>query len=167
LRIASRVLRREWRAAASAVACIAVGIGASTAMFSVADALLLRPLPFPNADQLYVVSTSKIDRSEATGTSYEDFLDWRQRQHSFAELAAYGATPFPIVVDRPVRATAVLTTANVFRVVGVTPIRGRAFVDGEDQLNADPVAVVKRGFAERRYHWPGRGSWRRPLAGAA
>src|SRR5262245_43380773 len=118
-------------------------------MFGVADALILRPLPFPNGDRLYVVSTAKSDSREATGTSYEDFLDWRDRQHSFAELAAYGATPFPVVLDRPVRATAVLATANVFHVVGVTPIRGRPFVDGEDQPNAEPVAVVTRGFAER------------------
>jgi len=149
LRIARRVLQREWRAAASAVACIAIGIGASTAMFAVADALLLRPLPFPNGDRLYVAATSASGSRETTGTSWEDFLDWRARQHSFAELAAYAATPFPVVLDQPVRATAVLTTANVFRVVGVTPIRGRTFVDGEDQPNADPVAVVKRGFAER------------------
>lgn len=149
LRIASRVLRREWRAAASAVTCIAIGIGASTAMFAAGDALLLRPFPFPNGDRLYVASTATSDSREPTGTSYEDFLDWRQRQRSFAELAAYGTTPVPVVLDRPVTATAVLATANVFRVVGVTPMSGRAFVDGEDQPNAEPVAVVKRGFAER------------------
>ena len=57
LRIASRVLRREWRAAASAAACIAIGIGASTAMFAAADALLLRPFPFPNGDLLAVAQT--------------------------------------------------------------------------------------------------------------
>src|SRR5262245_49863534 len=102
--IASRVLRREWRAAASAVACIAIGIGASTAMFAAGDALLLRPFPLPNGDRLYVASTAKSESREATGTSYEDFVDWRHRQRSFAELAAYGTTPVPVVLDRPVTA---------------------------------------------------------------
>ena len=149
MRYAVRVLRRQAAPAALAVACLALGIGATTAMFSVADALLIRPLPFPNGDRLYLVSATRDAARDADVVSYADYLDWRARQHSFAELAAFGQTTFPIDLSPPVRATAAIVTANFFRALGVLPEHGRLFADGEDQMNAPPVAIVSHGFAER------------------
>jgi len=81
--------------------------------------------------------------------SYADYLDWRTRQHSFSELAAFGQTAFPVVLSRPARANAAIVSANFFRALGVGPEHGRLFADGEDRLDAPPVAIVSHGFAER------------------
>lgn len=149
VRYAARLLRRQAAPASLAVVCLALGIGATTAMFSVADALLIRPLPFPNGDRLFIVTTTRDRARDAEVTSYPDYLDWRARQHSFTELAAFGQTSFPVVLSRPIRANAAIVTANFFRALGVVPERGRLFAEGEDEMASAPVAIVSHGFAER------------------
>jgi predicted permease len=149
IRYAARLLRRRAATASLAVLCLALGIGATTAMFSVANALLIRPLPFPNGDRLYLVATTRDRARDADVTSYPDYLDWRARQHSFTELATFGQTSFPVVLSRPVRASAAIVSANFFRALGVLPERGRLFTDDEDQGDGAPVAIVSHGFAER------------------
>jgi putative ABC transport system permease protein len=149
IRYATRLLRRQAAPASLAVLCLALGVGATTAMFSVADALLIRPLPFPSGNRLFLVTTTRDRARDADVTSYPDYLDWRARQHSFSELAAFGQTSFPVVLSRPVRANAAIVTANFFRALGVLPEHGRLFTDDEDQGDGAPVAVVSHGFAER------------------
>jgi predicted permease len=149
IRYAARLLRRQAATASLAVICLALGIGATTAMFSVADALLIRPLPFVNGDRLYLVATTRDRARDADVSSYPDYLDWRARQHSFTELAAFGQTSFSVVLTRPVRASGAVVTANFFRTLGVVPERGRLFAAGEDQMDGPAIAIVSHGFAER------------------
>ena len=149
VRFAARLLRRQAATASLAVLCLALGIGATTAMFSVADALLIRPLPFATGDRLFLVATTRDPGRDADVSSYPDYLDWRARQHSFSELAAFGQTSFSVVLARPVRASGAVVTANFFRALGVVPERGRLFADGEDQMEGPAIAVVSHGFAER------------------
>jgi predicted permease len=149
IRYAGRLLRRQAAPALLAVVCLAIGVGATTAMFSVANALLIRPLPFPNGDRLYLVATTRAHGRDADVTSYADYLDWRTRQHSFSEIAAFGQTSFSVALARPVRASGAIVTANFFRTFGVVPERGRLFVDGEDQPGGPAIAIVSHGFAER------------------
>ncbi len=149
IRYAARLLHRQAATATLAVICLALGIGATTAMFGVADALLIRPLPFPNGDQLFMVGTTRDRSRDADVTSYADYLDWRARQHAFAELAAFGQTSFPVVLSRPIRANAAIVSANFFRALGVLPEHGRLFTDDEDEGDGAPVAIVSHGFAER------------------
>ena len=148
-RYALRLLRRQWAAAVLAIVCLGLGIGATTTMFGVTNALLVRPLPFENGDRLYTVGEHVTSAGDAHVASYEDYVDWRVRQHSFVELAALGPTSLPVRLKQPVRANSGLVSANFFRTLGVTPIRGRLFAEGEDQPGAAPVAIVSRGFAER------------------
>lgn len=90
---AARVLRRQWVPALVAVLCIAVGVSATTAMFNVADTLLLRPLPYPNGDRLVEISTAHVGAASSTHvSSYLDFRDWRASQHSFDDMGALGQT---------------------------------------------------------------------------
>ena len=164
IRYAARLLRRQAATASLAVLCLALGIGATTAMFSVANALLIRPLPFPNGDRLYLVATTRDRARDADVTSYPDYLDWRARQHSFTELATFGQMSFPVVLSRPVRASAAIVSANFFRALGVLPERGRLFTDDEDQGDGAPVAIVSHGFAEREMAaWTGRWARRFPF----
>jgi predicted permease len=149
VRYAARLFRRQAATATLAVLCLGLGVGATTAMFSVADALLIRPLPFANGDRLFLVATTRDRRRDADVSSYPDYLDWRARQHSFSELAAFGQTSFSVVLSRPVRASGAVVTANFFRALGVVPERGRLFADGEDQMDGPTVAIVSHGFAER------------------
>ncbi len=149
VRYAARLLRRQAATASLAVLCLALGIGATTAMFSVADALLIRPLPFATGDRLFLVATTRDRARDADVSSYPDYLDWRTRQHSFTELAAFGQTSFSVVLARPVRAIGAVVTANFFRALGVVPERGRLFADGEDQIEGPAIAIVSHGFAER------------------
>jgi predicted permease len=149
VRYAARLLRRQATTASLAVLCLALGIGATTAMFSVADALLIRPLPFATGDRLFLVATTRDRGRDADVSSYPDYLDWRARQHSFGELAAFGQTSFSVVLARPVRASGAVVTANFFRALGVVPERGRLFADGEDQMEGPTIAIVSHGFAER------------------
>ena len=150
VRYASRLLRREWTTAILAILCLALGIGATTTMFSVANALLIRPLPFGNGNDLYTISERVKAAGDANVASYPDYLDWRKNQRSFIELAAMGQTSFAIPLASPVRASSALVSANFFRALGVAPVRGRLFADGEDDIGAPPVAIVSRGFAERQ-----------------
>jgi predicted permease len=149
VRYAARLLRRQAATASLAVICLSLGIGATTAMFSVADALLIRPLPFVNGDRLYLVATTRDPTRDADVSSYPDYLDWRAHQHSFTELAAFGQTSFAVVLTHPVRASGAVVTANFFRTLGVVPERGRLFADGEDQMDGPTIAIVSHGFAER------------------
>jgi hypothetical protein len=110
VRYAARLLRRQAATASLAVLCLALGIGATTAMFSVADALLIRPLPFATGDHLFLVATTRDPGRDADVSSYPDYLDWRARQHSFSELAAFGQTASRVVLARPVRAAAPLSS---------------------------------------------------------
>ncbi|HVX38369.1 MAG TPA: ABC transporter permease [Gemmatimonadaceae bacterium] len=146
---ASRLLRRDWLATTLALVCLALGIGATTTMFSVANALLLRPMPFPNGDRLYVASVREHSGRDAGSASYPDFLDWSARQHSFESLAALAYVDFVIPLRNPTRAAGALVSANYFQTLGVTALRGRLFAAGEDADGASPVAIVSRGFAER------------------
>lgn len=148
-RYALRLLRRQWAAALLAIVCLGLGIGATTTIFGVTNALLVRPLPFENGDRLYTIGEHTTGAEDAHVASYENYLDWRARQHSFVELAALGPTSLPVRLQHPVRASSGLVSANFFRTLGVTPVRGRLFAQGEDQPGAAPVAIVSRGFAER------------------
>ncbi len=149
IQYAARLLRRQAAPASLAVLCLALGIGATTSMFSVADALLIRPLPFVNGDHLYLVATTRDRAKDADVSSYPDYLDWRAHQHSFAELAAFGQTSFAVVLSHPIRASGAVVSPNFFRALGVVPERGRLFADGEDQPDGPTIAIVSHGFAER------------------
>ncbi len=159
VRVGWRALRRAPAVSLLAIAAIALGIGANTAIFSVIDAALLRPLPWPHPNQLVQV----FERENSPGNypfSGPDFVDFRRLNHSFQGLAAY----FPwsskslTGAGRPVQVTTPQVSTNFFSLLREQPYQGRYFFPGEDQPGRDHVAVLSYAF------WIGQFA-RRPMVG--
>ena len=152
---ALRVLRRQWLPALAAVLCMALGVSATTAMFSVANTLLLRPLPYPNGDRLVAVSTMPVGASKSVGvSSYLDYRDWQSGQHSFDDMGALGQTNFVMLHGEPRRVSASLVTASFFPTFGITAELGRVFSEADDTPGAPPVMVVSDAFARQEFTEP-------------
>jgi len=136
---------------------MAVGVSATTAMFSVADTLLLRPLPYPNGDRLVAISTSQVGAASSIGvSSYLDYRDWRASQHSFDDMGAIGETNFIMLHGEPRRVSASLVTASFFPTFGIGAELGRVFSDADDRPGAAPVMVVSDAFARQEFGDPSR-----------
>ncbi|HKT09573.1 MAG TPA: ABC transporter permease [Gemmatimonadaceae bacterium] len=152
---ALRVLRRQWLPALAAVLCMAIGVSATTAMFSVADTLLLRPLPYPNGDRLVSISTTQIGAASSIGvSSYLDYRDWRAAQHSFDDMGAIGETNFIMLRGEPRRVSVSLVSASFFPTFGVGAELGRVFSAADDQPGAAPVMIVSDAFARHEFGEP-------------
>src|SRR5262249_9993978 len=147
LRYALRILHKNPGFTTVVVLTLALGIGANSAMFSVVNAILIRPLPFIAADRLLWI-TEFYPHSKASFVLVPDFVGWRQRNRSFEEMAAYdtGASPFINLVTpgngQPERVSFARVTANFFSLLGVQPLLGREFLPEEDRFGAPPVALL-------------------------
>jgi len=150
LRLAARSLRRSPGFLAVALVTMAIGIGVSTALFSVVDGVLLRPLPYPHAERLVALYTTNPARHQLTGAvSRADFEDWRAQSRSFDAMGAYQTSGAVLGGPEPQHVPAARVSASFFDVFGVSPERGRAFGREADQ-RADRVAVVTHTFWQRR-----------------
>jgi putative ABC transport system permease protein len=143
IRFALRGLRARPGSALVTVLILALGIGANTAVFSVVDALVLRPLSFPQPEQLVTLPT---------GLMYADFAEVRVRSQSFQGLAAHRLERMTLTGHHePQTVNAVVASADLFDLLGVTPLVGRGFRPGEDQPGQAPVAVLSHGFWRRMF----------------
>ena len=152
LHYALRQLRKSPAFTTVALLTLALGIGANTAIFSVIDAVLLRPLPFHNAGRLVVVKTTEPGRRDDIGVSYPAFLDWRSRNHVFEALSAYRTDDFTLTGrSEPAHVTGAVVSANTFSLLGVAPALGRDFTTDEDapSANARPVILSDSLWQER------------------
>jgi predicted permease len=134
---------------AVALTTIAVGIGANTAIFSLVDAILLRPLPYPEPQRLIVAGTHQRGSSGFELISTADFLAWRDHQQSFEEVAILdrASTSFALSgMGQPERIPGAGVSANFFSVFGVTPLKGRGFRPEEDRPGAPAVVVIGEQF---------------------
>jgi putative ABC transport system permease protein len=153
VRYASRTFKRSPGFALIAIVTIAIGVGANAAIFSVVNATLLRPLPYPRAHELVLVSGSNRQTGQSTGDATPaNFLDWRARNHSFAGMAAFRESSVTLSSgDHPERRRAAMVNANFFDVLQVAPALGRAFT-GEDEVHgADRVAVISDALWRERF----------------
>ena len=152
LRHGTRMLRKTPGFTVVAVLSLAIGIGANSAMFSLADAILLRPLPISHPSE--VVTISSVSLNGSGGTSYPDYLDFRDHTRSFAGLVAFttytfGFSPKPGVL--PQMKLGMFVTGNFFRAMGVEPELGRAFRPDEDQVpRRDTVVVLSHDLWEKQ-----------------
>src|SRR5262249_54252843 len=127
-----------------AVLTLALGIGASSAIFSVLDAVLLRPLPYPSQERL-VEATELNEAGRGMPFAQVNFEDLHSRNRSFEALASYAVWPEPIAGGtEPVRTNICAVSADFFHVLGVPPVIGRVF-----SSEATPVAVVSFGYWKR------------------
>jgi putative ABC transport system permease protein len=155
LRYALRTLRRTPAFSVVAVLVLAIGIGATTAMFSLVDTMLVRGLPYPQADRL-VVLIGNVQRAagvERRGNSYPDHVDWRARATSFEDMAAYTTLIATLQgADEPERIVGEAVSAPYFTLLGVSPAHGRGFTPEEDAVpNRDAVVILSDGLWRRRF----------------
>ena len=148
LRYALRLLTKSPGFAAVAVLTLALGIGANTAIFTVADALLLRPLPYANPQRLMMVyETSIVNRSEESVFSYPYFARLRDQQHSFSGISAYASDDFDMTGrGEPRQISAGRVSWNFFDVLGVQPALGRDFFASEGQRGSNRVLMLSHQF---------------------
>src|SRR5688572_12833313 len=143
LRYAARSLRRAPGFTAVAIVTLALGIGANTAMFSVLNTYLFRPLPYPQPERLVAVFRTSIF-SDSWPHSPANFIDFRARNDVFTEMVTFsGVSPVLIRDGQPAeRMQGLVVSGNFFAALGVPPTLGRVFSDAEDQPNANSVIVL-------------------------
>ncbi len=149
VRYGVRMLRKSPLFTAVAVTAIAIGIGANTAMFSLVDAILLRPLPYPEPQRLIVVGTQQRGDSGMDLMGTADFLAWRDHQQSFEQVAVLDVARKSFALSgmrAPERIPGVGVSASFFSVFGVAPLKGRGFQSGEDRPGAPGVVVISEQF---------------------
>ena len=146
VRYALRVLRRSPGFTAVALLTLALGIGANTAIFSVINAVVLRPLPFPQPDRL--VSVSEMDLRKVTGggvadsVSYPNFFDWRDRNQVFERLAAFRQSRITLTgAGVPQEVASAVVSADFFDTLGVPPLMGRGFRREEEKTGSHLVVL--------------------------
>jgi predicted permease len=136
---------------AVAVLTLALGIGANTAIFGIVNAVLLRPLPFPEPDHLVAIYTHNyVDGN--TNFSYPNFLDWQRENRSFDFLAAYHPENFTLTgADQSERIPGEHVSAGFFDSLGVKPVLGRNFTVDEDRQRAAPVSLLSEGLWRSKF----------------
>ncbi len=152
LRYAVRRLSQRPGFAVIAVLTIALGVGANSAIFSVVNAVLLRPLPVESPDQLVEIYSQEGDEEPVT-QSYPDYLDVRERDDLFSGVTAYTLDFFSVSLGpEPEVMLGESVSADYFEVLGVPAALGRAFIHGEDDAPGAPaVTVISHALWQRRF----------------
>jgi hypothetical protein len=148
-----RALRRQPAFTAVVSITLALGIGANAAMFSVVDAILLRPLPYKDPDRLAMLWTADMRRGILEeGTSYPTYSDWASQSHTFAEMAICSRGHLLTVLGgaEPELLKSEDISTNLFGVLGVAPVLGRGFTF-DDEQQRDVVVVISHAFWQRRF----------------
>jgi putative ABC transport system permease protein len=157
LRYAVRMMLRQPGFTVVAILTLGLGIGANSAIFSVVNAVLLRPLPYPAPEQLVMLWESKTEQglggARFKGTvSFSNFKDWREQNDSFADLAAYQQAGYSLPgKDAPERVTGATVTPNFFDVIGVQPQMGRGFGEAGKQPGGSRLVVLSDALWRRNF----------------
>jgi putative ABC transport system permease protein len=152
-RYAFRIARRFPAFTAIVLLTLGIAIGANTAIFSVVDTVLLRPLPFPQGDRLVLLYAQNPDKSIIRfSVSYADYLDWRKQTKGFTDIAAFASSSLTFVAgDDAQRLSGMTVTSNFFDVLGARPRFGRLFHDGDAETETDNEVVLGNGFWQRQF----------------
>src|SRR3954466_6617061 len=133
-----------------AIITLALGIGACTAIFSVVNTVLLRPLDYPDAGRIVVIRETQLPQFPEFSVSPPNYLDWEKQTKSYEYLAAYSGAGINLTGEgEPQRLVGVKATAHYFDVYGVKPLLGRFFVPEEDAVGKNHVVVLSHGFWQR------------------
>jgi putative ABC transport system permease protein len=132
------------------VLALALGIGANSAIFSVVNTVLLRPLPYPNGERIVYIGEWSQQVPEMS-VSYPNFVDWREQQQTMEQIAAFRSANYILTgVGEPARLDGRQVSAGFFDVLGVKPALGRNFSPDEDKPGAHPVVLISHGFWQRQ-----------------
>lgn len=151
-----RVLLKSPGFASVAVIVLALGIGANTAIFSVVNAVLLRPLPYPDADRLvriwHVPPAKSFPGIPLFSISPANYLDWENQNHVFAQMAIYGGRTFDLTgTDHPEEVDGSVVSTHFFSVLQVQPMLGRVFTPEEDQPGHSNVVILSHRFWQNHF----------------
>src|SRR5215207_8633546 len=149
-----RVLRRNPVFSLVAVVTLALGIGANTALFSITNAVVFRPLPFAEPERLLTLwECSARSEESRVIVSPANYLDWRGQTRSFEEMGAYTEDFYNISEDdaRPERVSGANVTPSLFKALGVRPVLGRTFLPEEGEHGAAGVVLLSHGLWQRRF----------------
>ena len=150
VRYAFRLLAKSPGFTAIAILTLALGIGANTAIFTVVNAVLLRPLPFQDPSRLVLVAEKS--QYPTISTSYQNWLDWRDQSHSFESVEATRPSTIALTgAGQPERLNSQNMTAGIFPLLGVKAIIGRTFLAEEDRAGGNPVVVISYGLWQRHF----------------
>ena len=153
-------LRYAWRAiwkspatTLGAMLALALGLGATTVIFGLLNAVLLRPLPYPHPERLVeIFGTVQRESVERRGTSYPDYFDWRDQSKSFDGMSSWDSRGFIVYgAGEPELVNAEVVDGPYFELLGVQPIAGRIFQNTDHRAGAAPVAVIGERFWEERF----------------
>jgi predicted permease len=153
IRYALRQLRKSPGFALTAILTLALGIGANSAIFSMVDAVLLRPLPFHNPTRLVAVKTTEPGRHDDIGVSYPAFLDWRSENHVFEGMSAFREDDFTLTGRaEPAHLTGAVVSSNLLSILGVAPAIGRGFNSAEDKpIGTGLPIILSHGLWQERF----------------
>jgi len=137
-----------------AVLALTLGIGANTAIFSVVNSVLLRPLPYSDPSRLMQLWEASASRGrKEIPASYPNFADWRDQNHVFEQVVAYTDWSFNLTGSgEPERIRSAIVSPAFFSILGINPIRGRVFLSGEDEKGKDLVVVISESLWQRRFN---------------
>jgi putative ABC transport system permease protein len=153
VRYAGRMLLRNPGFTVIALLTFAVGIGVNTAVFSVFDGVLLRPLPYPDAERIAMIWFDNRPQGikEDIG-SYPNYRDWREQNTTFEHVAAFTEASFTMTgSDEPERIRGAATTANFHDVMGLQPVLGRLYTEQHEKVGNDAVVLLSHGLWQRKF----------------
>lgn len=153
LRFGMRVLRKKPGFSLIAILTLALGIGATTAIFSVVNAVLLRPFAYPEAERIMLLSSSRLsDPASAGAISSPNFLDWQQQQTTFSHLAAARLRVCNLSgVAEPMQVKTAIISPDAFPLLGVAPQLGRVFTAQDNRRNAARTVVLSHAFWQQQF----------------
>jgi len=152
VRYAFRTLSRSRMFALIAVACLAIGIGVNTTIFSVVNAILLRPFAFTDPDQLVVLEEVNTRNNGRAGVAWPNIVDWRTQSKAFTDIGAVQGRSLTLAnVDEPERLEGSAVSWNLFPLLGVSPALGRQIRAEEDKAGADRGVLLSDGLWQRRF----------------
>lgn len=151
LRYAARMLLKNPGFTAVVVATLALGIGATTAIFSIVNTSLLRPLPYSEPEEVLIFWETH-PTFGSMSIAYPNYLDWRAEVRAVEELGVYRRELFNLTgADEPEQVRTTMVSDNLFRVLDVQPLLGRGFTAAEDRPGGDAVAMLSHGYWQRRF----------------
>jgi hypothetical protein len=151
LRFGFRMMAKSPGFAVVAILTLALGIGANTALFSVVNGVLFNPLPYPEPEQLVTLHESK-PNFEAGSISFPNFRDWRKENSTFSMMGVSRGYSFNLTgAGEAEQVRAQFVSTDFLPMLGVKPVIGRLFEEGEDEFGASPIVIVSAGFWNRKF----------------
>lgn len=152
LRYAIRLLRKSPGFAILSVVILALGIAVNTAVFSAVNVLVMRPLPFPEAERLALLSERNLQKGTTAGVSFANYLDWKQQSQVFEELGAVQERNLNLTgSEEPESVRGARASVAFLRALGLKPVLGRSFLPEDEKPGASRVALLSEKFWQRRF----------------